>query len=72
MRHTENELKPLFIGIADAARISGVSVDSIRRLIADGALPAARLTRGRKQGRVMLRVQALHDFLAKREADGVR
>lgn len=61
----------LVVGKSEAARLLGLSVDTIDRLIADRELPAARLSRGRKRGRVMIRVDALRAFVLRREAQGL-
>lgn len=43
MRTHRPSPEPLFVGIAEAARLTSVSPDHIRALIAAGTLPAARI-----------------------------
>jgi len=61
----------LVFGIKDAAQLLDVSVDTMRRLVADGALPAFRATRGRTKGHIKIRRAAVEKFITKREKEGL-
>jgi excisionase family DNA binding protein len=59
------------VAVAEAAQMLGVSRDTVRRLIADGDLPAFRCGRGRRKGHVRIRLDAITDFIERREREGV-
>lgn len=58
-------------GVAGTARILNVSADTVRRLIADGDLPAFRCGRGKQKGHLRIRLDAIHAFIQRREQEGV-
>ena len=64
-------IESLVYGLEQAAQLLDVSVDTMRRLVADGALPAFRATRGRTKGHIKIRRAAVEEFITKREAAGV-
>ncbi len=65
------ETSCLTLSIDEAARVIGISRDTLRRMVYDGELPAFRAGRGKLRSKILIRRQAVVDFMAKREAAGV-
>lgn len=64
-------IQSLVIGVDEAAALLDVSTDTIRRLIADGEIPALRASRGKTKGRLRIPRVAIDTFIQKRVAIGV-
>ncbi len=62
-----------FYTLAEVAELLGLSGDTARRLVAGEkpALPAFRVSTGRKRGHIRVRASALNAFIEKRELAGV-
>lgn len=61
----------LVVSKAAAAKMLGISKDSVDRLIAAGELQAIRLTPGKSRGRVGIKTSAIEAFLQAREREGL-
>lgn len=68
---TPTEATCLTLSIEDAAQMIGVSRDTVRRAVYDGELPAFRAGRGKLRSKILIRRQAVIEFMTKREAVGV-
>lgn len=71
MNKDTNRPEPLTVSVEEGRKLLGVSADTLRRLIADGEIPAFRAGRGKIKSKVLIRRAALDAFIAKRELAGV-
>lgn len=64
-------VEKLTFSVNEAAEALGMSADTVRRLIADGEIPAFRAGRGKIKSKVLIRRAALDSFIERREREGV-
>ena len=57
----------VFLSVADVAEMFGCSTDLVYAAIAAGELRAARVGRGRKRGRFIIRAEAANEWFSERE-----
>lgn len=56
--------------LREAAKLVGCSIDTLKRAVDDGELPAFRLGRGRKKPRWFVKRQTLLDWIDRLERTG--
>lgn len=67
----KHEIVSLAVGIEEAAAMLGMSADTVRRLVKSQDLPAFRGGTGRRCSKLLIRREAINEFIARREAQGV-
>ncbi|MCG3185490.1 MAG: hypothetical protein ICCCNLDF_03723 [Planctomycetes bacterium] len=67
----KREIVSLAVGIEEAASLLGVSADTVRRLVKSQELTAFRGGTGRRCSKLLIRREAINEFVARREAQGV-